>query len=57
MAINSEKNTRNSYTLSREAYRKLEELCNRSCRNKSKQLEYMINYFYNMEQEEQKEDR
>ena len=54
MAINKEKNTRNSFTLSKEAYKKLEWLCERNCRNKSKQLEYMINYFYNMEQEKGK---
>ena len=60
MAINSEKNTRNSYTLSNEAYRKLEELCNRSCRSKSQMLQYMIGYFYDMmkqEEQKQKEDR
>lgn len=54
MAINSEKNTRNSYTLSKEAYKKLEELCAKNCRTKSSQFEFMINYFYNMEQEEDK---
>lgn len=52
MAINSDKNTRNSYTLSKEAYRKLEELCAKNCRSKSSQFEFMINYFYDMEQEE-----
>lgn len=52
MAINSNKNTRNSYTISKEAFKKLEWLCNKNCRTKSSQFEYMINYFYNMEQEE-----
>ena len=58
MAINSDKNTRNSYTLSKEAYKKLEELCAKNCRSKSSQFEFMINYFYDiMEQEEKRKDR
>lgn len=58
MAINSDKNTRNSYTLSKSAYKKLEELCSKSCRSKSSQFEFMINYFYNiMEQEDKQKDR
>ena len=57
MAINSEKNTRNSYTLSKSAYKKLEELCAKNCRSKSSQFEFMINYFYDMEQEDKQKDR
>ena len=57
MAINSDKNTRNSYTLSKEAYKKLEELCVKNCRSKSSQFEFMINYFYDMEQEDKQKDR
>ena len=57
MAINSDKNTRNSYTLSKEAYKKLEELCAKNCRSKSSQFEFMINYFYDMEQEDKQKDR